>query len=306
MEKTIYMEESIYKVFIMTLVLFAFVALPVHRALADNETDELEFRVEGPLDAADCTAQTISVLGFTIGVAQAQITGGSTGTCADLSSALSQTVDVRLASDITSAGGKLRAGRVDIKGNSNNLNLKSAIQAIAGKTITLFGRNVNFGGAVLQGLDDKGIDTVPADFSQLVVGQFVKVKLDPAGLPAFDAKEVEVENFTNEIEVELLDDNGVDFNDPVDDVDIEVRDHVVVRVPAPAAPLDTAAAKRSVTRKYHTSSNGSFKLQGLFTGEAKLIIEREHDGKRTRATRVLRIKGDRIKHEIVRLHRVHH
>lgn len=297
------MEKSIYRVLIIALAVIAFVALPAHRAVADDETDELEFRVEAPLDAADCTAQTISVLGFTIAVAQAQITGGSTGTCADLGSAVGQTVDVKLASDITNTAGNLKAGRVDIKGNSNNLSIKAAIQAMAGKDITLLGRNVDLAGAELQGLDDKGIDTVPADLSQLAVGQFVEVKL-VSSTPPLAAHEVQIENFTNEIEVELLDDNGVDFNDPLDDVDIEVRDHVLVNVPAHASPLDGATVKRSKTRSYHSSSKGSFKLHGLFTGKAKLIIEREHDGQKSRATRLLRIRGDKNKHETVRLHRV--
>jgi hypothetical protein len=297
------MEKSISRVIMIALAVIAFATLPAHRAAADDESGELEFKVEGPLDAADCTAQTISVLGFTVAIAQARISGGSTGTCDDLGAAVGQTVEVELAGDITNAAGNLKAGKVDLQGSSNDLKIKGAIQAIAGKDITLLGRNVDIRGAELQGLDDKGTDSVPANFGQLAVGQFVEVNL-VSSTPPLTAHEVEIENFTNEIEVELLDDNGVDFNDSFDDVDIEVRDHVLVKVPAHTSPLDGATVRRSKTRHYHSSSNGSFKLHGLFTGKAKLIIEREHDGQKSRATRRLRIRGDKHHHETVRLHRV--
>jgi hypothetical protein len=289
----------------LSLVLCALVALPAHRAMADGETDELEMRVQSTLDAADCTAQTVSVLGLTIGIGQARI-DTSGGVCADLVPLVGQLVEVKLASDIPNATtGNLKAGRVTPKGNSGSgPRIQAPIQAmnVSGKTLTLLGLSVGFSGVTLGGLDDHGN---PADNnvdpSQLIVGQFVQVNLRDSSSPLV-AKEVEIENFTNEVEVELEDEHGVLIDDHgKDDIDIEVRNHTKAKVPAPASPLDGAMVTKKVTRKFHASSDGKFTLRGLFTGEAKIIIERHHGADDSRGARLVRINGDRTKHITVRL-----
>jgi len=288
----------------LSLVLCALVALPAHRAMADNETDELEMRVEGTLDAADCTAQTISVMGFTIGIGGARIdtTGG---VCTDL--VVTEQVRVKLFNDISSATGKLRAGRVIPTGNSGSPpRIQAPIQAkdASGNTLTLLGVSVDISQGLLEGMDDHGTDTgnVPADPSQLIVGQFVQVKL-AAGTPPFIADEVEIENFKNEVEVELEDEHGVEIHDLSDDIEIEVHNHTIARVPAHTSPTDGALVAKKRTRRFHTSSDGKFTLHGMFTGEAKIIVERHHGGKRTHGKRVARIKSDKHGHLRIRLHK---
>jgi hypothetical protein len=287
----------------LSLVLCALVALPAHRAMADNETDELEFRVQGTLSAADCTAQTVSVLGLTIGIGQARIdtTGG---VCTDLVPLVSQQIEVKLASDIPNATtGNLKAGRVTPKGSSGSPpRIKAPIQAInADKSVlTLLGLRVNISQSNLEGMDDHmdASGNVPADPSELIVGQFVQVRL-VGSTPPFAAEEVEIENFKNEVEVEVENEHGVEIHDLME---IEVHNHTLITVPAPASPLDGATVRKPRTRVFHTRSHGKFTLRGLFTGEAKIFIERHHKGHKTRVTRVVKVRGDRTGHLVVRLH----
>ena len=284
----------------LSLVLCALVAMPAHRAMADDETDELEFRVQGTLAAADCTANTISVLGLSIAIGTARIdtTGG---VCTDL--VVGDQVEAKLASDILNDAGKLKAGRVTPQGNSGSgPRLKGPIQTVnADKSvITLFGLNVAVNNSTqLGGLDDHGSladDTV--DPSQLIVGQFVQVRL--AGeTPPLLAEEVEIENFTNEVEVEIENEHGIEIHDRFE---IEVHNHTLIRTLAAAAPLDGATARRSRTRTFKTRSHGNFTLHGLFSGEARIELRREHNGRQTRAVRVIRIRGDRTGHLRIRLH----
>lgn len=289
----------------LSLVLCALVALPAHRAMADGETDELEMRVQSTLVAADCSALTVSVLGLTIGIGQARI-DTSGGVCTDLVPLVGQLVEVKLASDIPNAStGKLSAGRVTPQGNSGSgPRIQAPIQAMnVGKTLTLLGLSVDVSQVEqLGGLDDHGN---PADNnvdpSQLVVGMFVQVNLRDSNTPLV-AKEVEIENFTNEVEVELEDEHGNLIDDHGhNDIDIEVRNHTKARVPSPASPLDGAMVTKQVHRKFHLSSDGKFTMHGLFTGEARFIIERHHGADDSRGARLVKVNGDRTKHIRVRL-----
>jgi len=284
----------------LSLVLCALVALPAHRAMADNETDELEFRVEGTLEAVDCTAETIKVLGLTIGIGGARIdTSGEV--CTDL--VVGEQVRVRFASDIPNATtGNLKAGRVAPREDSDTRSrLKAPIQEINAdkSSLTLLGKKVDISQAELEGMDDHmhANGNVPADPSQLIVGQFVQVRLVDSTLP-FVAEEVEIENFQNEVEVELENEHGVEIRDLVE---IEVHNHTTVTVPAPAAPLDGATVRKPKTRTFKTRSHGKFTLNGLFTGEAKIIIKRNVHGHKNSVARLVKVRGDRTKHLKVRL-----
>jgi hypothetical protein len=283
----------------LSLVLCALVALPAHRAMADDESDELEFRVEGTLEAVDCTAQTINVLGLTIGIGGARLdTAGDV--CTDF--VVGEQVEARLASDIAGAtSGNLKAGRVKSNGNSGAPpRLKGPIQAISAdkSDMRILGKKVDISQGRLEGMDDSmhPNHNVPADPSQMIVGQFVQVRL-VGSTPPFVAEEVEIENFKNEIEVELENEHGVEIHDLVK---IEVHNHTLI-TPAAASPLDGATVRRSKTRDFKHKSHGKFTLRGLFTGEAKIIIEREVHGHHNRVGRVVKVRGDRTGHLKVRL-----
>jgi len=284
----------------LSLVLCALVALPAHRAMADDESDELEFRVEGTLEAVDCTANTIKVLGITIGIGGARLdTSGKV--CTDF--VVGEQVEARLASDIPGAtSGNLKAGRVKSNGNSGSPpRLKGPIQTITSdkSSMTLLGKKVDISQGHLEGMDDsmRPNHSVPADPSQLIVGQFVQVRLVD-DTPPFQAEEVEIENFKNGVHVELENEHGVEIHDLVE---IEVHNHTVIAVPAPASPLDGATVRKPKTRVFKAKSHGKFTLNGLFTGEAKLIIKRNVHGHKNRVARLVKVRGNRTGQLKVRL-----
>jgi hypothetical protein len=282
----------------LSLVLCALVALPAHRAMADNETDDLEMRVEGTLEGIDCTAQTANVLGITVGIGGARLdTAG--GVCTDF--VVGEQVEVKLASDIPgSTSGNLKAGRVRSRGNSGSPpRIKAPIQTITSdkSSMTLLGKKVDISQGHLEGMDDgmHSENNVPADPSQLIVGQFVQARL-VGSTPPFQADEVEIENFKNEVEVELENEHGVEIHDLVE---IEVHNHTLITLPA--SPLDGATVRKPKTRTFKAKSRGKFTLNGLFTGEAKIIIKRNVHGHNNRVARLVKVRGNRTGHLKVRL-----
>src|SRR5437870_13473639 len=72
------MKRLIPTLLIGTAVL-AVVTLAASRAFADDETEQTTVRIQAPLDAVDCTSQTISTLGLTIDIHTAAITGHGCG-----------------------------------------------------------------------------------------------------------------------------------------------------------------------------------------------------------------------------------
>src|SRR5262245_29556409 len=54
----------------------AFVAWMAPHVVADDETDETDIRIQAPLQAVDCAANTITVLGATVDIQAASISGG--------------------------------------------------------------------------------------------------------------------------------------------------------------------------------------------------------------------------------------
>jgi len=152
------------------------------------------------------------------------------------------------------------------------------------------------GSATLAGADDDSEDgnSQPIDLSQLIVGQFVEVQLDASQLPALVATDLEVKNFANQVEVEVDDQSGNEVSDATNDVQVGVKETVLVQ--APVAP---GAAPKNVkkTVRLHTTSNGSFSLSGLPTGLAKITVR---CGTSTAHKRV-QIIGNTVNHVKVRL-----
>ena len=275
---------------------FALALAPAHRAVADDETDEVEIKIQAPLDAADCAAvpSTISVLGLTIDISTATFDGEGASSCATLVSG--QSVEVQLASDIAPLAAT-KIGQNGSGGGEADVDVKAPLQASdpTAQTITVLGLTISVSGANLEGADDEDTDVSnqTIDLSQLMVGQFVEVKLDAGQLPALVATELEVKNFGNEIEVEVDDLDGTevddvdDNGDPVDDVEVDVTETVKVQNATPGMPSKVVKAV-----SFHTASNGSFKLSGLPTGKAKITVTRVKGGVTTTRTKGTKVKSN--------------
>lgn len=294
----------------LAVLAFGLVLVPAQRATADDEEDETEIRVEGPLGAVDCTAgaATITVLGLSISIEGAiESSDDSSGSCADLT--VGENVQVRLTSDAA----PLVATRVDPdhsdgegggKGDEHDVRIQAPLQAVAptALTVQVLGLPIDVSAAELEGADDhqgsndQGADTEcdsgdcqPIDISQLVVGQFVQIKLDPASLPPLVATEVEVKNFTNGIVIHVVRSNGRPSRDHVH---VEVVDTVKVR--------DNAG--HLVSRRVRLRTDGARRVPvpGLPTGRAKVTVRRTSDGARKTMTRI-RIRPNATRTVRVRL-----
>jgi hypothetical protein len=236
---------------VVSFALLGLALLPTHPAAADDETGDTEIKIHEPLDAVDCTANTISILGLTINVSTAAIdagsgdggdqgdnqsdgqggsdstsggdnqggdggdsggsNGGATG-CAAL--VAGQPVEVKLVSDSM----PLVATEVSQNGDANEVKVEAPIQAVNAnaKTITVLGVVVDVSQASMGGADDDSQDgnSQPIDLTQVMEGQFVEMLL-ASNQPPLSATEVRVINFTNQVDVEVDDANGQE----VDDVD---------------------------------------------------------------------------------------
>jgi len=313
------MNRNAFRLLWIVPLLFALVALPAPRVIADDETDGVEFKVEAPLEASDCgaTPPTITLLGLTIDVSNAEFevgTGMGTGTCADLF--VGQMVEVVLASDTPDATGgffvalKVEAGD-EMADDLEELEadevaeIDAPIQAFdaGANTITVLGLVIDISQAKIEGLKDKDDEDEAdndaddaddaVDPTQLAVGQFVEVKLASAIHP-LSANEVDVKNFDNEIEVKLMDEDGDEVADDAEDVQIDVKEVVKVK--------NAAGHVHKKIVRFHSTSNGSFSLRGLPTGKAKIVVKRDNGGNEGKATRVVKVKGNKTKHIGMRLH----
>jgi uncharacterized protein DUF5666 len=190
-----------------------------------------------------------------------------------------QTVEVKLTSDAV----PLAAAAVKQNGN-DTVKIEAPLQAFdaTAQTVTLLGLTIDASGAAAEGADDDSSDgnSQPIDLSQLMVGQFVEVKLASSTAP-LAATELQVKNFSNQIEVEVHDPSGQEIEDvddegnPVDDVDVEVVEVIGVQGTIPS-PTGTGRVKK--TLHFHTGSHGSFTLSGLATGRARVFVTRVHGG----------------------------
>ena len=174
-------------------------------------------------------------------------------------------VEVKLASDT----GPLAATKVDVGGdcedNVCDVKIAAPLQAVdlTAHTVTVLGLVVNISGATLQ--DENG---QPITADQLAGGQFVELTLDSAQLPSLVATLLEVQNPTTGVYVEVIDEKGRPVNDgAVNDVQADVT---------------VKHAKKIL--KFHTTSNGSFRLAGLPTGQAKIVVTRVDNGHKSKAS----------------------
>lgn len=300
-------------------------SLPV---LADDETDQVEIKVQATLDAVDCgvSPPTISVLGLSIDISKANINSNTNGegneniedsgnlTCADLMVAVGQVVEVKLASDIPAPNTPfLLATEVDIGGGECEDEVCDAVKITAplqsidanGTSVTVLGLVVDISQAILEGADDEDTEgnNQPIDVSQLIEGQFVELTL-ASNKPPLVATALEVKNFSNQVEVEVIDENGNQVDDgDVDDVEVDVQ--VTTKVTAPPAlhSVGATAAPKRVKKVlgFHTTSTGSFALHGLPTGQAKIVVTRVHNGNASVAKRLVNVNGKSTKHIRMRL-----
>jgi len=300
----------------LTLLLVAFLIVPAQRAAADDESDDLEVKVQSVIEAVDCEAmpQTLSVLGLTIDINNAII--GSDGddengvvvTCADLM--VGQAVEVALTSDLPDAStGLLVATEVEIESgecddsDGGGIEISAPIQAIdlSVPSVTVLGIVVDISQANLDGEDDEAseCENRPVDLSQLVIGQYVELKLITSQ-PPLVASALEVKNFNNEIYVKVIDEDGDEVDDG-DDNNVSVDVVITTKVKAPAATAAVGAKRIKKVVSLHKTSNGSFTLSGLPTGRAKIFVTRGGSGQISTAKRTIRIKGNRTKNIRMRL-----
>jgi hypothetical protein len=225
--------------------ILALAAWPARRAAADDETANTEIQIKAPLTATNCAATppTITVLGLEIDVSNATFDSGndegendddgtqtSSGGCAAL--VVGDNVEVKFASDAT----PLAATQVDDQGSEDQeVSIEGPLQAVDTtlSTVQILGLTINVGSASLDGAGDDSEDgnSQPIDLTQLIVGQFVDEKLDASQLPALVATELEVQNFDNQVEVEVDDQNGNEIDDASDDVQVDVKETVSVQAP---------------------------------------------------------------------------
>jgi hypothetical protein len=294
--------------FMLSTLILAIAVWPAHRAAADDETDQVEIKVQATLDATDClaTPPTVTVLGLTIDIGTASLNsnadceGCGDVTCADLT--VGQVAEVKLASDAPDpTSGHLSATEVDMGGGDCNDNACDAVkilgplQAINATSVTVLGLVVDISQASLQGADDgdnEGKNQL-VDVSQLMLGQIVEMTLSFNQAP-LAATMLEVKNFTNQIDVEVDDQNGHVDDGAVDDVQVDVEETVVV-TPSPAAGVGGATLGSKHVKKvlkFHTASNGHFTLSGLPTGRAKIVVTRVQNGNKSGGKRGVSVKGN--------------
>lgn len=295
----------------------ALLAWPVHKAVAD-ETSDTTVKIQAPLDAVDCTAATITVLGLSIDVSNASIdaqdsgSGQTVGSCADLN--VGDSVEVVLASDTV----PLTATSVDDQGaGESEVSIQAPLQPIDangdatdGQSIQLIGLTIDISQLQqqnMEGDDDSGTPTAPVGLSNLMVGQFVEVTLASNTSPLV-ATQLDVKNFTNTVDVEVDDQTGTEVEDtdqngnPQDDVTVEVDDTVVVQAPTPpGATTRRHRRMRKVVQFQVASSGGTISLAGLPTGHAKIYVTRVHNGVATVGHRGVHIRGNTSRSVRVRL-----
>jgi hypothetical protein len=208
-------------------------------------------------------------------------------TCADLT--VGRVVEVSLASDTEPLSAlKLEADDEECD-DEDCVEVEAPIQAIGPTpgTITVLGLVVDISQADLEADDDEeGTGSKPPiDLTQLIVGQFVEMKL-ASDQPPLVATELEVKNFNNGVEIDPIDSNGNEVEDDVDDVDIQVT--VTATVTPPAAPAGTRSARTAKVPtkvfKFHAHSNGHIILNGLPTGTAKIVVTRLNGRAKSKAT----------------------
>lgn len=263
--------------------------------LADGSGD-LEIEITAPLTAVDTTANTITVLGLVISVPASALNGnnggnndgqngnddgqngdagddngGGSGTPVTLASFAPGTlVTVKLSSDVAPfTATELR----DEGAYSDHIKIKAPLQAVdaVAKTVTMLGLIIDVSTANFEGSNDDDSQTVTTTVADLAVGQSAEVTLDAGKLPALVATHIEVKNFTNQVDVELDDQNGNQVGDDSQDTTVDVVQQVIVTNPLTGKKLKKTLHIHTMTR------TGKISLAGLVPGRAKLSVK--HNGK---------------------------
>jgi len=300
---------------------------PLAMADDETDKTKIEVKAPLDAVDCAATPPTISVLGLTIDISTASINIGDhededddashhsddpDATCADL--VPGQVVEVKFASDIPDPiTGLLSAVEVETEDecegddDHDSVKVEAPLQAIdtALNTVTVLGLVIDISQAKLEGEDDddyeeshhlarhsygdddEDCDETPLDISQLIVGQFVELKL-ASNVPPLTATKLEVKNFDNEVEVEVEDEDDVDD----DDIEIDVAVTTLVKV-------GHKAVKKVLT--FHAVGNGSVKLNGLPTGKAKIVATRIRDGLKRVGKSAVKVKKNGSKLVRVRL-----
>jgi len=276
-------------------------AFAVQFAVADNGGGE-GIEIKAPLDAVNCAAvpPTVTVLGLTIDVSQAQGDEDEPFNCAAL--VVGEVVEIKLASDVSNTTtGLLTALKVEAEGegcdDDDCVEIEAPIQAAdtLAHTITVLGLTIDISQAEIGGDDDgeEGEDDQPPAPIQLIAGQFVEVKLASNVAPLV-ATEVEVKNSGTGIEVEIVDQNGNEIDDDDDDVEV-----VATVTATPPAGVKTKGGKKTLTFRAH--SNGGVRLSGLPAGKAKLVVTRFHGSGKSSAKSSALIQAQTTTHVVTRL-----
>jgi uncharacterized protein DUF5666 len=281
-----------------------------------NAPPMMTFEIEAPIDATSCdsTPPTVTLLGVPIDLTNATFVappshdgeneGDDDGedddqpmpmptpmppptpmTCADL--VVGDTLEVLLVNDTA----PLAATQV---GPGHELELLGPIQMIDpnAQTLTLFGLTIDASTATAGrhcgggGGDDQGENEsedhwmhapTPIDLTTLAVGQFVKVKLDPAKLPMLVATTIDLQHTGNQMQVDLEDQDGNEVNDDADSVDVTVDQKATVSV---QKMVHGVAKVRHVSRTLHfqMKTHGSFTVNGLANGKARIHVTRTMAG----------------------------
>lgn len=310
------MKRIAFRLSLLTLFLLALAVWPAGPAAGDEGDDNTTIKLEAPLDAVNCAENTISVLGLTIDISKAKFNnedededgdggGAAAFTCLDLK--LGQLVKVILASDIPDPNtGFLTAVALEMEGDEENTGaeaeITAPIQAVDpnGASVTVLGLVIDISQAKIEGADDEDNqgNNQPADAAQLMVGQFVELKLG-SSQPPLAAIELEVKAFGNQVDVEVDDEDGNEVDDGDEDT-VQVNVQELVKVKTKAGAMQSQAKKLKKV-KFQTASNGSFTLRGLPKGVAKITVTRVKDGKISKAKAVVNVKANTKKHLKVRL-----
>jgi hypothetical protein len=269
-----------------TFVVSALIAPPVMA----HEDSELEFEIEAPLERIDCNAMTVTVLGLTIDISRAQLESDED----DDDSAKFSGDDAEIECTALSVGGQVEitltndqtlvAIEVELEdGDESNgdsdddsdVEITAPIQSIdlIGHTITLFGLVIDISHAEIEADSDEHAKTSP-QLSQLMVGQFVEVELSSA-LPPFTATELEIQEFANQVAVQLVGPHG----EPLTELGLSaseiasLRVDVVQKLLMPTARRSNGRTKLGrKTLRFHTTAEGDFTLVGLPAGLAKISV----------------------------------
>src|SRR5262249_48136771 len=136
-----------------------------------------------------------------------------------------------------------------------------------------------------------GQPPMPIDLTTLAVGQFVKVKLDPTKLPMLVATVIDVQNTGNQMQVEVEDQDGQEIDDDADTMSVTVDQKATL----PLQVTHHGVTKiRHVRRVMHfqMKTHGSFTVNGLAKGKAKIVVTRNASGKTSKGKGVAAVRPD--------------